>query len=55
MHMTEDLESDNILEPVHKGLEPGSPLLKTAVAARWNVTQQDSNLTVCIHLVKSLF
>lgn len=55
VHVAEDLESDNILEPVHKGLVPGSPLLKTAVAARWNVAQQDSHFTVCLHLIKGLF
>jgi len=52
--MTEDLESDNVLIPVHKRLETFRPLFKTTIAARWDMAKQDTNLSIRFHLVKSL-
>ena len=54
VHMSKDLEPNNVLIPVHKRLEPFRPLLKTAIAARRDMAKQDADLSICFHLVKSL-
>lgn len=54
VNMTKDLEPNNILISVHKGLETFRPLLETTIASRRYVAEQDTDLSICLHLVQSL-
>ena len=54
VNMTKDLEPDNILISVHKGLETFRPLLETTITSRRYVAKQDTDLSICLHLVQSL-